>query len=247
MLGDAMNPPANETTFAELIRRCVEQQGNDDWVAFRARTETLVHTVFLHYCHCGHLVDEFEDWFYGWLAAGHQLAAALNALHNHYPDPEHIYIAAREQYAWRYFRRIVQTGCAVFLGEINSHLPVAPDVDPDNTPGHNPWQAIAEQLEIAEQMEQVRAVACQLSTNLRLTFSLRHFEWFWPLLESDVSELRKRNALRPDWLEQRLHAFHACAPSCSDIGGVLGVSTDSVYQFYRRALLWIYEQLGPPA
>lgn len=235
-----MNPPATETTFAELIRGCVEQNTNSDWVAFRARTRTLVRGTIIRYSQWSHLVDEFEDWFFGWLAAGTRLQAALNAQRKDYQDPECVHIGARERSARSYFRTIVESGRAEFLAENCSQLPVAPDVDPDNTPGHNPWQ------EIAEQAEQVRAVARQLSTNLRITFSLKHLEYFWPLIEDDECELRNRNPHRLVWLDERLSAFRERSPTSAEIGEVLGVQPNNVDQFYRRARIRIRERLGLP-
>jgi hypothetical protein len=177
--------------LAELIRRCVENNGNADWQAFLSApvVRELVRGVFVRYSRFRQRVDEFENWFGVWLYAKNKLKSELELLRAVYGQDVDIPVLGREEHARNYLRQVVQSARSEFEKENRSRLPVTAGADPNKVirPGPAPH--------LEERAAEVRVAAQHLSQGNRIPFWLRYLLVCGPLLPEDLAFIQQH---RPD-------------------------------------------------
>jgi hypothetical protein len=239
-----------ETTLAEIIRRCVEEttprKRNDACTRLREWIEPIARDVWGLRGWPPGCVDEFVAWVWSWLFMGRidRLLITIRCwcFQEGCDAHERIHVPTREADVRNYLYCMVHTARLRFESERGGTHAAHNNVtyEPED---QNPFE------EVIDQAENVREIAKRLENeNDRIPFWLRYIRVCGKLLPDDLATLTGRDPDAAEIINQRYAAAHASGCmwpfDAATIADLVGITPQAVDAAVYRALREIRRRLG---
>ena len=239
-------------SIARLVRLCVVEGRSGPWTDLISGAEQIIRSAFISAGGTPRDLEEFLDWFSGWLFHERKLPALIRSLAKKEETGECLDTESQDAFTCNYFVRIVASGKAEFHAE---KQPREKPVDP-LVLSQRVDETVDRTESIESNLDDVKQAIAGLPPEIRIPFRLKYYAACGPLASEEEQWISERSSPAGESVARIVdqefndHRERKYPLSSEFIGELLGIPPSptgrntTVDQRVTRALAKLREILG---